>query len=328
MAEGWGFPGEGDAAGGDGEGGGGGAWAEGGWIEWDEGLGAAAWEEAFGEGGEGGGGFFRLEIARDDGEAAVGGVAGLVVCGEVRVADEVEEVAVADDGVAAGVEGEGGGEEELGGGVVGVVEAHVDFAADDVFFLFEFGFGEGGVEDEAGEAFQEGVEGVGGAVDVVDGAIEGGVGVPVATGGLDGVCEGFSVEIAGAFEDHVFEEVGDACAEVVAFVGAAGGDPDLGGDDGSGGVWIEDEGEAVREGGDGGEGGGVFHGNSAWMGGECRIKERHATMDRAGSVGAWAFGGGVAVWLPGVFEEQACADVGTDADQCGIDVREADRDLR
>jgi hypothetical protein len=33
------------------------------------------------------------------------------------------------------------------------------------------------------------------------------------------------------------------------------------------------------------------------MGGECRIKERYATMDRAGSVGAWAFGGGVAVWL-------------------------------
>lgn len=42
------------------------------------------------------------------------------------------------------------------------------------------------------------------AIDVVDGAVEGGVGVPLSACGLDGLGELFSGEGFGAFEDHVF----------------------------------------------------------------------------------------------------------------------------
>ena len=195
----------------------------------------------------------------DDGEAAVRGVATRVVAGEVAVADAVEEVAMANDRMAARGDREGGGEQELGRGVVRIIEAHVDFAADDVLFFLKFGLGQGRVENKAGEALEEDVERARGAIDEVDGAVERGVGVPVAASGLDGVGEGFSIEVAGALEDHVFEKMGDPGTEVAVLMDAAGGDPDLGRDHGGGGVGVEDQGEAVGQGLDGGLGGGVFH---------------------------------------------------------------------
>lgn len=87
-----------------------------------------------------------------------------------------------------------------------------------------------------------------GAVDVIDGAVEGRVGIPVSASGLDGICEFGSGEVFGAFEDHVFEEVRKASAEELVFVDATGFDPELGTNDRSGRIGVEDESEAVGQG--------------------------------------------------------------------------------
>ena len=51
-----------------------------------------------------------------------------------------------------------------------------------------------------------------GAVDVVNGALEGGVGIPVPAACLHRLGEAFGGVVAGALEDHVLEEMGEAGA--------------------------------------------------------------------------------------------------------------------
>ena len=91
-------------------------------------------------------------------------------------------------------------------------------------------------------------------------------------GRLHGVGEGVRIVVAGALEDHVFEEMGNARAEMGVLVHAAGGHPDLGAHHRRGGIRIEDQGESVREGLDGGCGGRIFHEILAWMGGWMTYK--------------------------------------------------------
>lgn len=68
----------------------------------------------------------------------MGRVAFAMVIDEVLVGKGVEQVAVADDREASRV-----GEEEfvkgiVEAGMIGIIEAHIDFATDDFFFFFEF----------------------------------------------------------------------------------------------------------------------------------------------------------------------------------------------
>jgi hypothetical protein len=172
--------------------------------------------------------------------------------------------AVADDRMAARVGGEGGGEEEAARHVVGVVQPHVDLAADDVLFFLELVLRQGGRENHRGEDFEEGRQAAGRAVDVVNGAVEGGVGVPVAAGALDGGGELVGPEAAAAFENHVLQEVRDAGPELRAFVEAAAFHPELGADDRRGGIGVEDEGQSVGQAVEKGGGGRVFHEFPAW----------------------------------------------------------------
>ena len=103
-----------------------------------------------------------------------------------------------------------GAEKELGGDGVGIVESHGDLAADDVFFFFVFVLGESGAEDHLEEGGEEEVEGFSGAVNIVNGAVKTGVGVPLAAGGLDFLREGLAAEAVGSFKNHVLEKVGDS----------------------------------------------------------------------------------------------------------------------
>jgi hypothetical protein len=146
----------------------------------------------------------------------------------------------------------GGLEETAAGAACGVVVVHIHFAADDVEFFGELGVGEGGVPHDVGED----VDGHGGAgggdIDPVDGAIEGGVGVHVTAGLLDFVVDTAWAAAFGAFEEHVFEDVGEAGAEPASFVDAAGAAPCLGADDWRGVIFADDDDQAVVEGGQGG----------------------------------------------------------------------------
>ena len=211
--------------------------------------------------------FVRIEIPGNHRETTVRRVAGAVVADQILVADRIEQMPVPDDRMAARIEGVHRGEKQPRGDVVRIIEAHVDFPADDVLFLLELGLRQCRIENQPGEGLEENRQRGGRPVDVIDGAVEAGVGVPVAARRLHGVCEGVPVVVAGALEDHVLEEMRDARAEVLVLVHAAGGHPDLRADDRGRRVGIEDQGEAVRQGFDGGGGGGIFHEVLAWMGG-------------------------------------------------------------
>ncbi len=238
--------------------------------------------------------------------------------------DGIETVAVADDRMAARVELEGGGEEQAGGGVVRIIEAHVDLAADDVLFLLEFTLRDDREEHQAAEAFEKDRQRVGRPVDEIHGAVKAGVGVPMSASGLHGIGELIGIVIAGALEDHVLEEMRDAGAEVAVLVHRAGFHPELGGNHRRGGIRIKDQGEAVGQGLDSGGGAGVFHEISGLEpGSACSRNRHHATMDRGGSGGNAVDGRGRLICLEILQTEPAFPDVGALADQSGAACRTA-----
>ena len=87
----------------------------------------------------------------------------------------------------------------------------------------------------------------------------------MATRGLHGIGKSICIVVAGAFENHVFEEMRDAGTKVLVLVHTSCGDPDLSGNDRGGRIGIEDESESVRQCFDGGGSGGIFHEILAWL---------------------------------------------------------------
>ena len=100
-----------------------------------------------------------------------------------------------------------------------------------------------------------------GDVDVINRAVEGGVGVHVTAGFLHFLVDAAAGARGRAFEKHVLQHVRHAGAEPFAFVNAAGHAPGLGGNHRRAVVFADDDGQAVferrqfdprRDGGDGG----------------------------------------------------------------------------
>ena len=156
-----------------------------------------------GEGGDEGASFIGIEIAGDDDVCFVRRVAVAVVIGEIGVGDFIEKMAVPNDRMAACIYCECSGEQETDGGIIGIVEAHIDLAADDIFFTLKLRLRDEREEHQPGEAFQESLQRMRRAIDVIDGAIKGGVGIPVAAACLHGLGEAFGSVVASAFKDHV-----------------------------------------------------------------------------------------------------------------------------
>ena len=164
----------------------------------------------------------------------------------VLVAQGVEELGLADDGQAPRVHGVEGADEGAVGGILRVVAVHGHFTADDFALAIVFVAREAGAKDEFDEQVEEFAPVLGGSVDVVDGAIGAGVGVPEAAEGGDAFVEFTAAVFGRALEDHVLDQVRDAGAEVLGFVDGAGAHPDLQGDDGvGGGARAEEGGGAV-----------------------------------------------------------------------------------
>lgn len=220
-----------------------------------------------------------VDVADHDEEHVVRDVAGFVVGHDFVAAEGVEDVEVADDWMAIRMLAEGGGEERLAGDAVRVVVAHGELAADDLLLLDVFVGRERGVHHGVGEEVERGGDALRRDVDPVNGAVEGGVGIDVAAGGLDAL--GKLARAAGgrAFEKHVLEQMRDAGAEVAVLVDAAGFDPDLHARHGRAAVLLDDDAEAVRQrGGGGGDGGESERGSGIC--GRCGV-EMHGKGGRA-----------------------------------------------
>ena len=183
-----------------------------------------------------------------------------MVVHHVVMAELIEELEVSDHWLTAWVAGIDRGVEESTIPVVGVIQPHIDFTANDILFFFELIDGEARFKDHLSEYFEEGLGAFGRAINVVNGAVECGVSIPLAAGGLHGIGDRFAIVACRAFEDHVLEHMGEAGAEEVALVDAACFHPCLCADDRSIRVGIKDNGEAIVQGVNTGLGSGKLHG--------------------------------------------------------------------
>ena len=142
---------------------------------------------------------------------------------------------------------EGGLEQRLAEPLVGIVKAHVDLAQDHLLLLGHLPLGQRRAERGVGQQ----VHGDRGVlrrhVDVVDGAVEGGVGVDVAAMRLDRGGDLPPRPALRALEQHVLEEMRQPRAEVAPLMDAAGLDPGLDGADRRGRVALEQDGQAVGQ---------------------------------------------------------------------------------
>ena len=138
-----------------------------------------------------------------------------------------ENVFPPDDGDAVRMNAERFGERRVGEARIGIVRRHVDFAQNDVLFPF----GVARVEPREKHDLRKRVEGrfrgFGGNVGVIDGAVEGRVGVEASADGLHAAHDFLRAVFFRALERHVFEVMRKPAAEKFLLVDAAGLHPDL-----------------------------------------------------------------------------------------------------
>jgi len=189
--------------------------------------------------GEGGGG---LDVADDGDGGVVGPVVGVVELAEFFDGHVLDVAAPADRGVMVGMADVGGGVDFLFEGADGVVLADLEFVADDGHLGAAVGFAQPEVAHAVGLDGDVGLDVVFSEVGVVVGAVEPGGGVVEGADAFEELVDAvalLAVEVLGALEHEVLEEVGGAggAGDLVARADAVG---DHEGDNGRG-VFGEDE---------------------------------------------------------------------------------------
>lgn len=186
-----------------------------------------------------------VDVAGGGEDHVAGAVAGIEVVFHLGLGEGGDGFLGAEDGgghgVGAEVVGHDGFEEDVGG----AVEVEGDFFEDDFLFHVEVVGAEGGahhVGEEGEAAFGEFGEDLG----PVASDFVGGEGVVLGAHGVEFFVDLLGVEGGGAFEHHVFEEVGDA-GDVGGFVARAGFHHEADGGGVGGGVDLGDDVEAVFE---------------------------------------------------------------------------------
>ena len=190
----------------------------------------------------------RVEIACDDQHQVVRHVAGAVVGQQILAGAGGKDIAMTDDGLTVGMRAEGRLKQRLREPLVGIIQAHVDLAQDNFLLLRDLIGGQGRVQHGVGEEV-DGHRGVlSRQIDVIDCAVEGRVGVDVATVRLHGGGYLPAGAAGGALEEHVLKVVRQARAEGPTLVDTAGLHPHLHRTDRCRRVALEQNGETVGEG--------------------------------------------------------------------------------
>ena len=130
-----------------------------------------------------------------------------VISDHILVTEGIEERAMTNDGVTAGIVLKEGMEEKLAGDRVRIVLSHVDFSPDNVAFGLEVFLRKTGEEDQFKENTDKGAPGGAGTVDVVNGPVKGGVGIPLPAFSINPGSQFRSGEGSSSLEYHVFKQV-------------------------------------------------------------------------------------------------------------------------
>ena len=172
-----------------------------------------------------------LHIAGYDVEAIIGRIFFRVIIADVFRLKFVENIKIADDREAVGAFGVSGFKQPAAGAAAGVILAHVHLAADHIEFLGQVVRRQRGVLHDVAQYINS-RDGAGvGHVNMINRAVEAGVGVHVAPGLLHFLINAAPGARGRAFKKHVFQNVRQPRAEPGALVDAARGAPGLRGDD-------------------------------------------------------------------------------------------------
>ena len=206
-----------------------------------------------------------LHITHDNKNQVVRHIHFFVVAKDFVPSDAVVNIRITDDRMSVGVGEKRRVPLQPVGPASGIIDAHGHLAEDDFFFLEQFVGRDGGVHHAVGQNFHRWLPVFRRQVDVVNRLLEGRIGVHVATGAFDRVGDVADTPGGGAFKQHVFEHVGDAGAQVLAFGDTAGPAPRLRTDNRRAVVFADQDGQAViKDGfadGLGGEGRFCCHGD-------------------------------------------------------------------
>ena len=166
-------------------------------------------------------------VAGDDVKDVVRHVFLKVISQNVVRLEFVEDVWVTDDGEAIGAFGVGGLEKTPAGTAAGIVGVHVHLADDDLLLLLQLLTRQRSVLHHVAKHIDGDLRAGVRHVNVKNRAVERSERVHVAAGLLDFLVDAASGPGGGAFEEHVFEDVGEAGAQPLAFVDAPGHAPGL-----------------------------------------------------------------------------------------------------
>ena len=148
-----------------------------------------------------------VDVPYDDHHQVIGDVARTIISRQIFTRNHRENILMANDRLPVGMLAERHRKQGVPEAVIGVVSRHRDLAQDDVALLGHLIRRQGRVQRRVGEDVDRQAYALAREIDVINGAIEGGVGVDVAPGALHGGADVAPRTPRGPLEEHVLEKV-------------------------------------------------------------------------------------------------------------------------
>ena len=171
--------------------------------------------------------FFRVHIADNHEGEIVGDVTRFVILRHLLLRKLVVDLQLADDRKPIGMPLIRRPKKEQGDHAIGVIHAHRELAPDDFLLFFVFVRREGGIHRSVAQRLQRGANAIFRHVDPKNRPIKRGIGVDVTPDVLDALRNLIRRLRFGSFEQHVFQNVGQARAEMLVLIDASGRAPRL-----------------------------------------------------------------------------------------------------
>ena len=169
----------------------------------------------------------RVDGTDNDKETIVRGVTIPVVSEQIAAGQLIENIPIADNGVTVRAFRVSSLKQSPAGSARWVVVAHLHFPSDDIQFTGQFIFGQGGVLHDVAQHLGGNLRAGVGDSDMIHRAVKRRVGVHMTASVLNSVINLNTGAVTRAFKQHMFENMGNPCAQPFAFVNATSPTPSL-----------------------------------------------------------------------------------------------------